>query len=56
MGVSLIAEGAPAVVDRMRALAAQHGPRFEPAPMLVEMAAANRRFYEVEAAPVAHGL
>jgi 3-hydroxyacyl-CoA dehydrogenase/enoyl-CoA hydratase/3-hydroxybutyryl-CoA epimerase len=50
------AMGAPAAVARMRELAALHGPRFEPAPLLLEMAAADRRFYEVEAAPVAHGL
>ncbi|MFN3430300.1 MAG: 3-hydroxyacyl-CoA dehydrogenase family protein, partial [Candidatus Sericytochromatia bacterium] len=48
--------GAPAVVARMRALAAQHGPRFEPAPLLVEMAEAGRRFYDASAVPAAHGV
>ncbi|HSK96007.1 MAG TPA: 3-hydroxyacyl-CoA dehydrogenase NAD-binding domain-containing protein, partial [Euzebyales bacterium] len=30
--------GAPAVVERLRELAATHGPRFSPAPLLVEIA------------------
>lgn len=48
--------GAAAVVARMRELAAQHGPRFEPAPMLQEMAESGRRFYDVGAVPAAHGV
>ena len=31
----------PALVERMRTLAAQHGPRFAPAPLLVRLAAAH---------------
>lgn len=33
------------VVDRLNALAESHGRRFEPCPMLVEMATAGARFY-----------
>jgi 3-hydroxyacyl-CoA dehydrogenase/enoyl-CoA hydratase/3-hydroxybutyryl-CoA epimerase len=40
--------GAAAVVARMEELAAQFGPRFTPAPLLVEMASTGRRFYESE--------
>jgi 3-hydroxyacyl-CoA dehydrogenase/enoyl-CoA hydratase/3-hydroxybutyryl-CoA epimerase len=38
-------EGAGAVVARLEALAARHGPRFAPAPVLVEAAERSRRFY-----------
>lgn len=34
-----------AVVDRLNALAERHGRRFEPCPMLVEMATSGARFY-----------
>ena len=37
--------GAAAVVERMEELAADHGPRFTPAPLLVEMARSATRFY-----------
>ena len=35
-----------AILERMQALQAQIGPRFEPAPVLVDLAADNRTFYE----------
>jgi 3-hydroxyacyl-CoA dehydrogenase / enoyl-CoA hydratase / 3-hydroxybutyryl-CoA epimerase len=38
------AMGVPAFVARARELAAQHGPRFEPAPVLAEMARSGRGF------------
>ena len=38
------ARGLPEVVDALKRLRDTHGPRFEPAPLLVEMAKANRRF------------
>jgi 3-hydroxyacyl-CoA dehydrogenase/enoyl-CoA hydratase/3-hydroxybutyryl-CoA epimerase len=38
-------EGAAAVVDRMEALAERHGPRFEPAGGLKELARTGERFY-----------
>jgi 3-hydroxyacyl-CoA dehydrogenase/enoyl-CoA hydratase/3-hydroxybutyryl-CoA epimerase len=47
--------GAKAVVARMRELAAKHGPRFEPAPLLAEMAETGRRFYEEAPQAVAQG-
>jgi 3-hydroxyacyl-CoA dehydrogenase/enoyl-CoA hydratase/3-hydroxybutyryl-CoA epimerase len=37
--------GAAAIVSRMKKLAEEHGPRFEPAAMLVDMAGDNRSFY-----------
>ncbi|MBM3273969.1 MAG: fatty acid oxidation complex subunit alpha FadJ, partial [Candidatus Sericytochromatia bacterium] len=37
--------GADKVVARMEALAAKHGSRFKPAPLLVETAQAGRKFY-----------
>lgn len=37
--------GANEVVDRLRHYRQIHGPRFEPAPLLVEMANEGRRFY-----------
>ncbi len=37
--------GASAVVDRLKALADRLGPRFAPAPALVDLAAAGKRFY-----------
>ncbi|HEX7124908.1 MAG TPA: 3-hydroxyacyl-CoA dehydrogenase NAD-binding domain-containing protein [Thermodesulfobacteriota bacterium] len=36
--------GLPAVVSRLRELAAAHGPRFEPAPALVARASSGQRF------------
>jgi 3-hydroxyacyl-CoA dehydrogenase/enoyl-CoA hydratase/3-hydroxybutyryl-CoA epimerase len=39
------AEGAATVVERMEELAAVHGKRFEPAPLLVEMARGGMRFH-----------
>ena len=36
--------GAAAIVDRLEALAVDHGPRFEPAPILREHAASGRSF------------
>jgi 3-hydroxyacyl-CoA dehydrogenase/enoyl-CoA hydratase/3-hydroxybutyryl-CoA epimerase len=48
--------GAQAVVARMRELAAKYGPRFEPAPLLAEMAESGRKFYQETAQPVAHGV
>ena len=38
--------GAKAVVDGLKKLAAEKGPRFEPAPLLVEMANSGKRFFE----------
>jgi len=38
------AMGAPAFVARCRALAARHGPRFEPADVVVQQARSDRRF------------
>ncbi len=38
--------GAQRLVDRLRALEKQVGPRFAPAPALVNMAAQGRKFYE----------
>jgi 3-hydroxyacyl-CoA dehydrogenase/enoyl-CoA hydratase/3-hydroxybutyryl-CoA epimerase len=38
-------EGVSAIVDRMKALAQRHGPRFEPAGGLQGLADAGRRFY-----------
>jgi len=38
--------GAPAVVDALRAEAAQSGAHFTPCDLLQEMSAANRRFYD----------
>ncbi len=38
--------GAGAVTARLQELAAKVGPRFEPAPILVQLAAKNRTFYE----------
>ena len=38
-------EGASRVVDRMRQLASELGPRFEPAPFLVGRAESGERFY-----------
>jgi len=43
----LDAEGIGAFVERMERLAAEHGPRFEPAPLLRRMAGAGERFYPV---------
>jgi len=40
------AEGAPKIVERLEALAEKHGPRFEPAVMLTEMAKNGGRFYK----------
>jgi 3-hydroxyacyl-CoA dehydrogenase/enoyl-CoA hydratase/3-hydroxybutyryl-CoA epimerase len=37
--------GAAAVVARMEELAARHGPRFQPAPVLAELARTGKRFY-----------
>ncbi|MBI5443031.1 MAG: enoyl-CoA hydratase/isomerase family protein [Deltaproteobacteria bacterium] len=39
------AVGAAKVVARMEELAERHGPRFHPAPMLVQMARAGKRFH-----------
>ena len=39
------AVGAGAIVERMGELAELHGPRFNPAPMLVELARKGKRFY-----------
>lgn len=39
------AVGLPKIVSRLKWLADRYGPRFEPSPMLIEMARANRRFY-----------
>jgi 3-hydroxyacyl-CoA dehydrogenase/enoyl-CoA hydratase/3-hydroxybutyryl-CoA epimerase len=47
------ASGAAAVVRQLEALHARFAPRFEPAPLLVEMAGGNRRFYPAEGRPVA---
>ena len=41
--------GAAAVLERMRALEAQHGPRFAPAALLVERARSGERFFPEEA-------
>ncbi len=38
------ARGIPAVVDALKRLRDTHGARFEPSPLLVEMAKTNRRF------------
>jgi 3-hydroxyacyl-CoA dehydrogenase/enoyl-CoA hydratase/3-hydroxybutyryl-CoA epimerase len=38
--------GVWAVVDRLKKLAEAHGPRFAPAPLLVDMAKAERRFFD----------
>ncbi|MCU0303910.1 MAG: 3-hydroxyacyl-CoA dehydrogenase NAD-binding domain-containing protein [Thermoanaerobaculales bacterium] len=38
-------EGAQTIVDRMKALADRHGPRFNPAPGLTELAGSGGRFY-----------
>ncbi len=43
------AEGAAAVVDRLRRLAERHGQRFAPAPALEELARSAGRFYPDEA-------
>jgi len=40
--------GAAAVLERMRALEAKHGPRFAPAALLVERAASGERFFPDE--------
>ncbi len=40
--------GAAAVLERMRALEARHGPRFAPAALLVERAASGERFFPDE--------
>ena len=37
--------GAPEVLRRMRSLEQRHGARFEPAPILVDMARTGKRFY-----------
>lgn len=37
--------GLPAVVRKLEELAAKHGPRFQPAQILVDMARSGRRFY-----------
>lgn len=37
--------GLPAVVGKLEALAAKHGPRFKPAQILVDMARSGRRFH-----------
>lgn len=37
--------GAPEIVRRLRALASQHGARFEPAPLLVRMSEEGKTFY-----------
>jgi len=37
--------GAAAIVDRMKALADRHGPRYNPAPGLVDLAGTGGRFY-----------
>jgi 3-hydroxyacyl-CoA dehydrogenase/enoyl-CoA hydratase/carnithine racemase len=39
-------QGSATIVSRMQKLAEEHGPRFEPAPLLVDMAGESRRFYE----------
>jgi 3-hydroxyacyl-CoA dehydrogenase/enoyl-CoA hydratase/3-hydroxybutyryl-CoA epimerase len=41
--------GARAVLERLRALEAQHGPRFAPAALLVERAESGERFFPEEA-------
>ncbi|HYD53979.1 MAG TPA: 3-hydroxyacyl-CoA dehydrogenase NAD-binding domain-containing protein, partial [Gemmatimonadaceae bacterium] len=38
--------GAAALVERLRRLQQKHGARFEPAPLLLELAAGGRRFHE----------
>jgi 3-hydroxyacyl-CoA dehydrogenase / enoyl-CoA hydratase / 3-hydroxybutyryl-CoA epimerase len=40
--------GAASVVERLETLAARHGSRFAPAPLLRQLAAADGRFYERE--------
>jgi 3-hydroxyacyl-CoA dehydrogenase/enoyl-CoA hydratase/3-hydroxybutyryl-CoA epimerase len=47
------ASGAAAIVRQLEGLHARFAPRFEPAPLLVEMASGNRRFYPAEGRPVA---
>ena len=47
------ASGAAAIVRQLEALHARFAPRFEPAPLLVEMASGNRRFYPAAGRPVA---
>ena len=37
---------AAAIVEGLRRLAAEKGPRFEPAPLLVEMSRTGKRFFE----------
>lgn len=39
--------GAPTVLGQLQDLAARHGPRFAPAPPLVDLAAKGRGFYDV---------
>ncbi|MMZ68399.1 Fatty acid oxidation complex subunit alpha [compost metagenome] len=41
--------GLKTVVARLEALAKAHGPRFTPAPLLVEMAQGDRRFHVIPA-------
>ncbi len=41
-------EGAAAIVERMEALAKRHGPRFQPAGGLKELANSGGRFYPEE--------
>lgn len=43
------AQGSAKVVERLEALAAAHGPRFTPAPLLVELARSNGRFHSERA-------
>jgi 3-hydroxyacyl-CoA dehydrogenase len=38
--------GTAAIVDRLQELTRELGPRFEPAPLLVQYAAEGRTFYE----------
>jgi 3-hydroxyacyl-CoA dehydrogenase/enoyl-CoA hydratase/3-hydroxybutyryl-CoA epimerase len=38
--------GLAIVLDRLEAFARDHGPRFEPAPLLVELASSGRTFYQ----------
>ncbi len=37
--------GLPAVITKLEALAAKHGPRFTPAPILVDLARAGKKFH-----------
>ncbi len=42
------ARGTGALLDELKRLADEHGPRFAPAPLLAELGAAGRRFHPTE--------